>query len=201
VSLLDGIIENQKGLLAFRHRYGFSVQATLVPRGDNTSALDIGNEIKAMRFHVPMVTWKAPEILVPALIKDFEESDEKTGGVLVGNYGDMNVWMRISYEGRIQTDKTWRRGLVRTSTDTSIVFGCTSGDALKVEYFVRTIYLGHPGLCIDVPDPEIDYLDEQLLMCDVARMLFFGLHQRAYQGMIKNNPTRLRLRYQKKKVA
>lgn len=162
----------------FIRRYCFALDPEL-KRTNTTFVLDTVQEIAAMERYLPDIKWVANKRLAADLGADFTG---KRQGVRVGVYGDAHVLARIAYKEEVD-DQDWRLGKVRSATTTDLVFGASNGSRPRIEYFVQITDLDKSWN----PAPTgIDYLHEQVMIRDVARMIYAGLYQRGYQSTVAN---------------
>lgn len=168
----------------FIHRYGFSVRPHLTIRSHHR-VLDMTQEIEAMRLYFPDINWQT-EPLAKALREDFV-GDDRDSVVLAGSYGDASIGLRVICDSEAAADPLWRRGFLDCVRGNEMVFiNGYSGACQKLEYSVRTTLSQHRFEAGS--DDGVDYWREQNLMADVARMLYVGLYQRCFQGIVDNNP-------------
>lgn len=178
-AVLDQMTENKPDFMShFTHRYGFAISPSLKERRDER-VLDMQGEMVIMRRYLPDIKWSTSAGMALELVDDFIRQQ---GGLSVGTYGDARVYLRITFSSPVN-EATWRHGLISEQTGTEIVFRGHENFRPRLEYFVRT---EDPDNSHDPASLDIDYQCEQWLLGDLARMLYAGLYQRAFQSNVKN---------------
>lgn len=177
--IFDRIIrEGRYYMRHFAQRYSFALTPVL-KGASGAYVLNVQDELAVMDRYLPDIKWVGSKRLTSDLGLDFT-SHQRTG-VKVGSYGDAEVFARIVYEREVN-DQDWRRGKVQSIAGNELFFGVSAGDRPQIEYLIQMTER-------DSYDParsDIDYWREQVLLHDLARMLYAGLYQREFQSIVRN---------------
>lgn len=185
---------SQRYLRPFVHGYSFSIQP---PYQNHLAgyAFDLDGELAVMQACLPDITWTKKRNVALGLVDDFVKGAQD--GILVGSYGDAQVFLRMVIDQKMgdQTakDQTWRQGLIHERTERRIAFRGNNAPPVCLEYFVRTT---DENNIHKESVAGVDYWREQWVLLDLARILYSGLYQRVCQSTIDHGNKHL-IRFRK----
>ncbi|QQR77482.1 MAG: hypothetical protein IPJ67_05160 [Candidatus Moraniibacteriota bacterium] len=156
---------------------------------------DMAVELSDLRHYMPTIHWIDDAVwMQQELVKDFiGQHREMESGVVVGSYHGLPVTAKLLWDKDTETgDMARRRGTIASGDDSTIRFhGESSG--FKMAYAVCSLG-GNRCFFSKGIDHDVDYVCEQDVMKNAARVLRNGLVELEHENIVKRNPYWVKMR-------